>query len=208
LIETIIRHAALADLPAIEALRRADKDALGFVPRAKYEHIVNKTSDRGRERWKYEWMIVAEDNGEVTGFFMGGFHRNGAKGTQLCVRDDARRMERALRLVDSFEQEARQRGMLRVRHRVAADIEANFFWRAAGYTPVAVTTSTWLNTRESISRRPLFIYDKALDQGQLFGLVVGSLTAPEPSLVPEGPDPDEVPWVDYMPYDRVGEVGW
>jgi GNAT superfamily N-acetyltransferase len=179
LIATTIRHAVLADLPAIEALRRADKDALGFVPKQKYEHIVNRTSDRGRERWKYEWLIVAEDNEDLTGFFLAGFHRDGAKGQQLCVRQDARRMERALMLVDFIEAEARRRGAPRIRHRVAADIEANFFWQAAGYTPIAMTTSTWLNVRESISRRPLLIYDKPLDQGSLFALTVGSLTVPE-----------------------------
>ena len=107
---TIIRQAVFDDLPAIEALRRADGDALGFVPVAKYEHIVLKTSDRGRDRWKYEWLIVSEDNEEITGFFLAGFHREGAKGQQLCVRNDARRMERAMKLVDTLEDEARRRG--------------------------------------------------------------------------------------------------
>lgn len=175
---TTVRLAKFEDLPAIEALRRADSDALGFVPKAKYEHIVLKTSDRGRDRWKYEWLVVAEDNDEITGYFLAGFHRDGAKGQQLCVRQDARRMERALKLVDAIESEARRRGMLRIRNRVAADIEANFFWRAAGYRPIAMTTSTWLNVRESVSKRPLLIYDKPLDQGSLFDLTVGSVTAP------------------------------
>jgi GNAT superfamily N-acetyltransferase len=177
-VTTTVRQARFDDLPAVEALRRADGDALGFVPKAKYEHITLKTSDRGRDRWKYEWLIVAEDNEEITGFFLAGFHRDGAKGQQLCVRQDARRMERALKLVDAVETEARKRGSLRIRHRVAADIEANFFWRAAGYTPIAVTTSTWLNVKESASKRPLLIYDKPLDQGSLFGLTVGSTTVP------------------------------
>lgn len=165
---TTIRHAVFDDIPAIEALRRADGDSLGFIPKAKYEHIVNRTSDRGRDRWKYEWLIVAVDNGEITGFALSGFHRDGAKGQQFCVRQDARRMERALMMVDVIEAEARRRGMLRIRHRVAADIEANFFWRAAGYTPVALVRSTWMNVKESISRRPLIVYDKALDQQLLF----------------------------------------
>lgn len=175
---TIVRLARFDDLPAIEALRRADGDALGFVPKAKYEHITLKTSDRGRDRWKYEWLIVAVDNDDITGFLLTGFHRDGCKMQQLCVRDDARRMERALRLVGACEDEARKRGSLRIRCRVAADIEANFFWRAAGYEPIAMTTSTWLNVRESISRRPLLIYDKPLDQGTLFDLTVGSTTVP------------------------------
>lgn len=175
---TIVRLARFDDLPAIEALRRADGDALGFVPKAKYEHITLKTSDRGRERWKYEWLIVATDNEDITGFLLTGFHRDGCKMQQLCVRDDARRMERALRLVGACEDEARRRGSLRIRCRVAADIDANFFWRAAGYKPIAMTTSTWLNVRESASKRPLLIYDKPLDQGSLFDLTVGSTTVP------------------------------
>lgn len=149
------------------------------MPKAKYEHIVLKTSDRGRDRWKYEWLIVAEDNEDITGFLLTGFHRDGCKMQQLCVRNDARRMERALRLVDACEVEARKRGSLRIRCRVAADIEANFFWRAAGYQPIAQTISTWLNVKESLSRRPLLIYDKSLAQGSLFDLTVGSLTVPE-----------------------------
>ena len=179
MIDTVVRLATAADLSAIEALRRADGDALGFVPKAKYEHIVYRTSDRGRDRWKYEWLIVCTDNEDVTGFLLTGFHRDGCKMQQLCVRDDARRMERALKLVDACEVEARKRGCLRIRCRVAVDIDANFFWRAAGYQPIATTTSTWLNVKESMSRRPLFIYDKALDQGSLFDLSVGSLTVPE-----------------------------
>lgn len=178
---TTIRTATGADLSAIESLRRHDGDALGFVPKAKYEHIVYKTDDRGRSRWKYEWLIVAEDNGEVTGFLLTGFHRDGCKMQQLCVRHDARRMERALAIVDACEVEARKRGCLRIRCRVAADIDANFFWQAAGYRPIAKTKSTWLNVKESASQRPLFIYDKALDQGSLFDLTVGSLTVPDVS---------------------------
>ena len=172
---TVVRPATRWDLPAIEALRRADSSDLGFVPKAKYEHIVLRTSDRGRERWKYEWLIVCTDNGDVTGFLLAGYHRDGGKIEQVCVRNDARRMERALRLVAVCEDEARKRGSRRIRCRVAADIEANYFWRAAGFEPVATTTSTWLNVRESVSKRPLIVYDKPLDQGLLFGPSVGAL---------------------------------
>jgi GNAT superfamily N-acetyltransferase len=156
------------DIPAIEALRRADGDCLGFVPIAKYEHITLRTSDRGRDRWKYEWLLVSVDNEDITGFCIGGFHRGGCKMQQLAVRQDARRMTRALLLMDTMEEEARKRGCPFIRARVAYDIEANFFWRAAGYIPVTTTTSTWLNIRESKSKRPLIVYDKPLDQLALF----------------------------------------
>jgi hypothetical protein len=100
-------------------------------------------------------------------------------------------MERALALVDACEVEARKRGCLRIRCRVAADIDANFFWQAAGYKPIAQTTSTWLNVKESASRRPLYIYDKSLDQGSLFDLTVGSLTVPEGLEIIELSRPDD-----------------
>jgi ribosomal protein S18 acetylase RimI-like enzyme len=165
-----VRQAAVEDLPAVEALRRADGDSLGFVPKAKYEHIVNRTSDRGRQRWRYEWLLVCEDNADVTGFCLASFGRSGSKIEQVCVREDARRLERALRLVDAVETEARRRGSLRLRCRVAHDIEANFFWQAAGYVPVAETVSTYLNLRPSSSGRRLIVYDKELDQQLLFAV--------------------------------------
>jgi ribosomal protein S18 acetylase RimI-like enzyme len=171
----IVRHATDADLTAVEALRRADGDALGFVPRQKYEHIVMRTLDRGRRRWLYEWLLVSEDNGDVTGFVLAGFHRDGAKIEQICVRSDARRMERAMSLAEAIEVEAVRRGSRRLRCRVAFDLDANFFWQALGYTAVATTTSTWLNLRESQSKRPLIVYDKALDQLALFGQVAVDL---------------------------------
>lgn len=167
---TWIRHALTEDIPAIEALRRADKNCLGFVPTAKYEHITNHTHQNGRNRWKYEWLLVSIDNDDLTGFCLGGFHRLGCKMEQLAVRQDARRRARALLLMDTMENEARRRGCPRIRSRVAYDIEANFFWRAAGYLPVTTVESTYMNLRPSKSKRPLIVYDKTLDQQVLFPL--------------------------------------
>jgi hypothetical protein len=92
----------------------------------------------------------------------------GCKIEQICVRADARRMERALSLADAVEAEAKRRNSGRMRCRVAYDIEANLFWRAAGYVPTATVVSTWLNLHESKSKRPLIVYDKVLSQPRLF----------------------------------------
>jgi len=165
---TIVRPACSDDLRAIEALRRADGDCLGFIPKQRYEHIVNQTLDRGRPRWTYEWLLVSEDNTDVTGFVLASFGREGMKAEQVCVRRDARRMERALLLVGTVELEAVRRHMNRARCRVAYDIEANAFWLAAGWEAVATVTSTWLNIRESKCKRPLIVYDKVLCQPRLF----------------------------------------
>ncbi len=165
--ETVIRPATMNDLKAIDSLRKADGDCLGFLPLAKLEHIVNQTLDRGRRRWLYESLYVCEDNGDLTGYVLAGFHREGSKIEQICVRQDARRMERAIELESVVSKESLSRTKARIRCRVASDIEANWFWKAIGYTPVAELTSTWLNQRESQSRRPLTVYDKILCQPEL-----------------------------------------
>ena len=167
LIGHIVRAAAQYDLKAVDSLRKADGDSLGFLPIVKLEHIVNRTMDRGRARWKYESLWVCEDNGEITGYVLAGFHADGAKIEQICVRRDARRMERAVSLEGVVSAESWRRGMKRIRCRVAFDIEANWFWKAVGYSPVATVTSTWMNQRESIRKRPLVVYDKIICQPEL-----------------------------------------
>ncbi len=167
-----VRHATPTDLSPIESLRRKDGSSLGFIPKIKYEHIVNRTLDRGRPRWKYEWLTVCEDNDDITGFCLSGFHRGGAKIEQICVREDARRFERALKLEEVIAEEAIRRRCEIIRCRVAYDIEANWFWKAVGYLAVSTITSTWLNQRESKSKRPLIEYERPLPhiQSKLFEL--------------------------------------
>ena len=164
-----IRPATIDDLPAIDAMRKADGDSLGFVPIQKYEHIVNQTLDRGRPRWAYEWLLVCIDSREITGFVLSGFHRTGCKVEQICIRQDARLLERATLLLSAIEDEAETRQRPKIKCRVAADIAANSFWNALDYTPVAEVTSTWLNVRESKSKRPLIHYEKVISQPELFG---------------------------------------
>jgi predicted GNAT superfamily acetyltransferase len=78
------------------------------------------------------------------------------------VREDARRLERASRLVASIETECVAKSLPMLRCRVASDIDANAFWTAIGYEAVGETTSTWLNTKESKSKRKLTVYHKPL----------------------------------------------
>lgn len=165
---TIVRPATEADLKGIDSLRKADGDSLGFLPIMKLQHIVTQTLDRGRWRWLYESLWVCEDNDDMTGYVLAGFHREGAKIEQICVRRDARRMERAMILEGVVDAEARARTKQRIRCRVAFDIEANFFWQAIGYNAIATVTSTWMNQGESKSRRPLVVYDKIICQPELW----------------------------------------
>ena len=166
---TIIRPASPCDLPAIEALRRKDGDSLGFIPKIVYEFIAARSMDRGRWPYRSEWLLVAEDNDEVTGYVFAAFRRSGAHITQICIRHDARRMERAMLLESAIAIEAERRQCVRIKCRVAFDIEANHFWRAIGYEPVRTVISTWLNLRESKCKRPLIVYERALTARLLFG---------------------------------------
>lgn len=164
---TLVRPATMGDLKAIEALRRADGDALGFLPAAKYEALIDRRIVNGRRRFEYENVYVTEDNGDVTGFCLAGFHRDGLKIEQICVRNDARRRERASLILGKVEMEADRRGSKRALCRVAADIEANLFWLDSGFVKIGTIESTYLNNSPSKSARRLIVYRKALRQMDL-----------------------------------------
>jgi predicted GNAT superfamily acetyltransferase len=76
-------------------------------------------------------------------------------------------MERALLLTAAIESEARAKGLAIMHCRVAQDIDANMFWAAAGFEVVGEATSTKWNQGVSAARRPLYIYEKGLDQLRL-----------------------------------------
>lgn len=116
----------------------------------------------------WERLIVCVDNEEITGFVLANIGKKQAKIEQVCVRQDARRMERALCLCEVIEIEAEQRGLPRVRCRVAVDIDANWYWTAAGYEVIETVNSSFLNIRESKSKRSLFVYEKTLSKNVLF----------------------------------------
>ena len=65
-------------------------------------------------------------------------------------------------MADEIEREGMIRGNVGIKCRVASDLESNWFWRAIGYEPCALVVSTWLNQRESKSRRPIVLYRKPL----------------------------------------------
>ena len=159
-----ISDALPADLLGIEALRRSESSALGFIPKSLFESIVNKTLLYGRSRWKYTTVLACYDNDDLTGYALAGLYQRTRMLNvfQIVVRSDARRWFRALRLIDTLTAEAVCRGLQHAKARVAADLEANLFWRAIGWTPSEILTSTWLNQRESHSKRPIIVYRRVL----------------------------------------------
>lgn len=166
---TIIRNAKSSDILYIDSLRKKEGAALGFIPKAAYEDIVLKSAVDGRLRHLYSRLIICEDDGYNTGFCYASFSGSSARIFQIVVQEDSRRWHRAMLLEGEIDRHAKLLGSQFITCRVAADLESNFYWRAMGYTPIKMITSTWLNQRESKSKRPLIEYEKQL-QAALFDL--------------------------------------
>lgn len=158
---TTIRDAKSSDLLYVDSLRKKEGDALGFIPMAVYQSIAERITVANRNRFLYQKLMVTQDNDDLTGFCLGSFFdEDKARIYQIVVQQDARRWQRAKLMCDAVESNAIRLGKKFVVARVACDLESVLFWNAIGYRIVAQTTSTWLNQKESLSKRPLFIFEK------------------------------------------------
>lgn len=124
---TEIRLATHEDLLAIDALRRAEQEAVGFLPLSRYEREVES---RRRTLW------VLSENGDVVAYLLWTRGWPVATVQQLVVRDDARRIQRATALVDRVRAEMLRQHRYGVTCRVRADLAAVLFWRALGFREV------------------------------------------------------------------------
>ena len=156
--ESYYREGIESDFIAIDSLRKSEGDCLGFIPKDVYLSVLGKRRVHERDRWKYSNLWVYVDNNEITGFVYFTYYGDVCKIEQIVIRQDARRWERATALESIARVGAKELNKTGVKCRVAFDIEANFFWRALGYVPVKQVVSTWLNQKESKSRRPLWLY--------------------------------------------------
>jgi hypothetical protein len=169
--ETVLRDGLPSDWLYIDSLRKREGNALGFVPKDLYMAILEQRPIRERDAKVHlnNRVLVTVDNGDLTGFCYCGFPRAYASIFQIVVQSDARRWYRAMLMVDEVEREAKRRGNWGIKCRVAYDLESNHFWKAIGYVPLRQVVSTWLNQRESKSKRPLWLYLKKLDGGLFDG---------------------------------------
>ena len=149
---TVCRCAGAADWEFIDHLRKREGQALGFIPKDVYLSVLERRRVHNRDRWKYQEVIVTTDNNDLTGFSMTSYFSEMANVFQIVIQQDARRWHRALLMLDQIEAKARGLNRKGVTCRVAMDLESNVFWRAVGYCPIAQTTSTWLNQKESQSK--------------------------------------------------------
>ena len=157
---TILRNGYSEDFIYIDHLRKKEGSALGFIPQDVYISILENRRVGNRDRWKYSDIILTEDNGDRTGFCYYTYANNDVHIQQIAIQKDARRMQRAVMMLDHVEKEAKRMGKTSITARVAVDLESNLFWSGCGYKIVNTMKSTWLNRGESKSKRPLHYYVK------------------------------------------------
>ena len=157
---TYLVEAKEGDFLFIDSLRKKEGSALGFIPKAVYESIIEKRRVAERDRWKYSKIFITIDNGERTGFCYVTYAQQDLHIQQIVIQKDARRWHRAKMMLDFVEDLCNKLGKTAISARVAIDLESNLFWQGCGYKITATTTSTWLNQKESKSKRPLHYYIK------------------------------------------------
>lgn len=121
--ETVIRLATLADVQYIDHLRNQESEAIGFIPKERYEMEIDGRSGGS--------IFIAWDNEDPTGFIYATHNRSGiTRIQQVAVQEDARRIERGKLLVEAAQ---KARDWL-LSCRCAADLESTDFWEALGFS--------------------------------------------------------------------------
>jgi GNAT superfamily N-acetyltransferase len=120
----IVRAAGPADLPYVVHLQKRNTDALGFLPRAALAEKIG----RGQI-----WLSL--ENGRPAGFLHhGSLAVPEVRIFQAAVQYDARRRQLGLALVQDLADRAADAGARGLSLRCLSFLEANDFWRAAGFT--------------------------------------------------------------------------
>jgi len=104
-------------------LAHKNSEALSFIPRPKLEQYA----DRGQ-------ILVEFEGGDPCGFLVFGNGWPTLRIYQACIQYDARRRENGFNLVRRVIEEADKRQCERISLWCANDLEANAFWREAGFT--------------------------------------------------------------------------
>lgn len=118
-------------------LARKHTDELGFLPAPAVARLINA----GR-------LITELENNEPCGFLLHGPARQVLRVYQTCVQLDARRIHHALNLVADLRARALAGGSRAIVLHCAADLDANTFWRAAGFTMVGSRVKSKRRDRE------------------------------------------------------------
>lgn len=141
-----IRLATLTDVRFIDHLQRIYTDAVGFMPR----QALHEAIDESR-------ITLATENDSPAGYLLTRpklrYQDKLASIVQAAVAMDAQRRHHGLSLLHRFELQCIRTGKIAIQACCAVGVEANEFWRLAGFTPIAHLTPPNKRQREVICWR-------------------------------------------------------
>lgn len=127
----IIRKGNSNDITLCKRLADANREALGFVMRAKFEDAA-----------KAGFLLVAETDQNIVGFVIYR-HRQQDKQTtlyDLCVAESWRRRGIARSLLMTLKAEASQRQRTCIKLKCPVGLEANDFYERVGFAQIGIQT--------------------------------------------------------------------
>jgi ribosomal protein S18 acetylase RimI-like enzyme len=144
-----LSRATVDDLRFIDSLQRKFGRSLGFLPTAAL--VANLEAGN---------VDLCLENDEAAGYLLCrpvlGWQPLMGSIVQAAVCMDAQRRHHGLALLLQVEERARARGQLALQANCAIGVEANEFWQAAGFKPIAHLTPATKSGREIICwRKPL-----------------------------------------------------
>ena len=145
----ILSKATTRDLRFIDSLQKKFGRSLGFLPTKALElNLMHGNVD------------LCMENDEPAGYLLCrpvlSWQPGLASIVQAAVCMDAQRRHHGLALLLKIEEEARGRGQMAIQANCAIGVEANEFWAAAGFKPIAHLTPATKSQREIICwRKPL-----------------------------------------------------
>jgi ribosomal protein S18 acetylase RimI-like enzyme len=110
-------------LPFVRDLMAKNYEAVGFLPATRLEEYLA----RGQ-------VLIQRENDEPCGYLAFGNGWPTLKVYQCCIQYDARRLAHATQLVSRLISIAEARGCSSISLWCADDLDANSFWRSAGFT--------------------------------------------------------------------------
>lgn len=145
----ILSRATVRDLRFIDSLQKKFGRSLGFLPTQALEINLEKGN-----------VDLCLENGEPAGYLLCRPVLSWQPGlssiVQAAVCMDAQRRHHGLALLLQVEERARARGQVAMQANCAVGVEANEFWAAAGFKPIAHLTPATKSQREIICwRKPL-----------------------------------------------------
>jgi GNAT superfamily N-acetyltransferase len=164
--KTVIREALIEDIKYVVSLSKKESFSLGFIPKMAYESAI--TGIKTGKRWSpvcNDKLFICSCNDDLVGFCLASFGRKNSiyktgKIAQICLQEDARKLERGKLLLNAVIEWGKKINTLAFNAGCADDLESNFFWRAMGWEKIGMRfgighKNTWVQT----SKRKINIYN-------------------------------------------------